>query len=234
MNTTVVDYYGDVPILNVMNVAGYSVNINGKQRVFLFARDIAIGGGLVYTQTKTSIRNFPPKVEENGSDFSAKVEENTSYTYIKWDRVNEYAMDAMPDLIKHDNELQYLCQFPIHEYSYIPQELAYMILMRCTSKKAREFKVALAVDIIPTITNKAIEIMMQNQENYINYLNQVITRKDSKISSLNNIIKDHEQEITALKDGINLADIENLAVEYNVSPYKVQSILNDLGIYLIY
>ena len=222
MEATVLNYYGDVPILNVMNVTGYSVNINGKQRVFLFARDIAIGGGLTRMAKSGHPKSWMSK------DTIPEVE------VIRWATVNEYAMDAMPDLIKHDNELQYLCQFPIHEYSYIPQELAYMILMRCTSKKAREFKVALAVDIIPTITNKAIEIMMQNQENHINYLTQVISRKDSKISSLNNIIKDHEQEITALKDGINLADIENLAIEYNVSPYKVQNILNDLGIYLIY
>jgi len=50
-NTVVVDYFSDIPILNVMNVKGYAIdnfNNSGKIRVFFSAKDIAIGGGLTY------------------------------------------------------------------------------------------------------------------------------------------------------------------------------------------
>lgn len=134
-----------ISILNVMTVRGYCVWINGILRTFVCTEDIARESGL----TKENTKSYAPN---NG-----RVGEY-SYETIRWDRFESYMNDAINMLKSLNSDIIPLIQPELIRTSYIPYELALMILMRCNSSKALEFQAKLAAYIVPELQRQTIDL----------------------------------------------------------------------------
>ena len=143
INPNIIEGINTIPIFDVMNVRGYCVYIEGILRTFIYAEDIAREAGLVRERSKT---------------VSAQMWAEKTYTYegIRWDRFNHYLNLSLPAIERKCPEILPLIQLPIHRYSYIPAEVALIVLMHCESDKAVEFQVVLACKIMPEIQQHAI------------------------------------------------------------------------------
>ena len=187
--SVVVSYFNDIPILDVMNVKGYCVEINCKMRTFLFAKDIAINCGLSFIQKDTKI-------------LATSCKNEYINTGIRWNTFNLYAYESLQEIIPYDNELQYLTQLPVNEYSFIPQEIAYLIIMRCNNAKAREFRAKISF-IVSNITNKSIEMMREKYEKILKEKDKEMDERNL-IDSLNDLtIMDRLSKIRSNVDDIN-------------------------------
>ena len=158
----VINKINTIPIFDIMNVKGYCVYIEGVIRTFVYAADIAREAGLIQVNNKSY------------ASTSGRIE--TSYDSIKWDRFNNYVNMSMPAIQQENPSLIQLIQLPIHAYSYIPCELALIVLMHCRSEKALRFQVRLATMIMPKIQQDTIEFY----EEKVNELRYIIdTNKDT-------------------------------------------------------
>lgn len=142
-----------------MSVRGYCVYIEGVLRTFVYAEDIAREAGIT---RMTKGRYF--------YDDSYPTDGITEYAVIRWDRFNKYVNLSFPAIERRCPEILPLIQLPIHRYSYIPAEVALIVLMHCESDKAVEFQVVLACKIMPEIQQHAIgyyEEIINKQQNEI-------------------------------------------------------------------
>ena len=156
LDQSIINGINTIPIFDVMSVRGYCVYIEGVLRTFVYAEDIAREAGLVQTNNKTY------------ASTSGRID--TSYDSIKWKRFNEYVHLSIESFSRLNPDILPLIQFPLHRYSYIPIELALVVLMHCKSKKALDFQVILASRIIPEIQQHAIgyyEEIINKQQNEI-------------------------------------------------------------------
>lgn len=161
----VIDQINQIPIFNIMSVRGYCVNINGTLRTFVFAEDIAREGGL--SRIKIDYRR-----PLNAPDNSGAEQEYYQYETIRWKEFNKYVNDSMKAFENIAPDVVPLIQLPIHAYSYIPCELALVVLMHLESEKARNFQVTLASIIMPEIQSNTIryfESLMLEQQKQIQY-----------------------------------------------------------------
>ena len=150
------------PIFDIMNVKGYCVYIEGVIRTFVYAADIAREAGIV-TETKGKETSYATS--------------GITYESIRWDRFNNYVNMSLPAIQQENPSLIQLIQLPIHAYSYIPCELALVVLMHCRSNKALRFQVKLATIIMPQIQQDTIEFyeeQMQKMQDDIEDLQECI------------------------------------------------------------
>ena len=164
----VIGYNGSIPILNIMDVRGYSIlnfNGTGRTRTFLSAKDIAIGAGLDFVANG----NYEHKkiIATSGNNFDNNLG-------IKWNRFNQYAEYAISNLAYMDPDILAIAQFPYGEYSYMPSEVAYLVVMQCRGEKAKQFQAIIADIIIPRIVDETIKVLqkqIQKQQDEIINLN---------------------------------------------------------------
>jgi len=253
-NRIIVSYFNDIPILNIMNVKGYCVNINGKMRTFLSAKDIAIGAGLDFVANSNYEHKKIIATSCNNSDINSEEKINATSCInsdnnigIRWNTFNQYAYDAINNYSQYDNEITYIAQYPYNEYSFMPQEIAYLVLMRCKSAKAKQFQAILA-KIVSDITNNTIMIMQNNYSGAINYLRNIIkdrneiiktqTRtigeQNERIGSLEYFLDEKDKKIENEVNGVTLDDIDYVSSIYNINPDKLREILFDLKIKIDY
>lgn len=150
MNKDIINKINRIPIFDIMSVRGYCVYIDGVIRTFVFAADIAREAGL--TRDKTYY-NRPLQL----CPTSGAQNEYYIHNIIRWDRFNEYVNMSIESFKRINPSILPLIQLPIHAYSYIPCELALIVLMHCRSKKALDFQVKLATIIMPKIQQDTIE-----------------------------------------------------------------------------
>ena len=133
MDSKVIEGINTIPIFNIENVRGKCiVTPNGNIQSLVLADDIAREGGLVKENTKGYVpkdgcannRNFVPKVGRN------------FYTYdaILWFRFNQYTNDSIPSIQQYNPSILQYLSLPIKSGSYIPLEIALVVLMRLNSK----------------------------------------------------------------------------------------------------
>ena len=96
---------------------------------------------------------------------------------IRWDRFNHYVNLSLESFSRINPTILPLIQLPIHRESYIPCELALVVLMHCKSKKALDFQVKLATIIMPKIQQDTIQFyeeQMQKMQEDIEDLQECI------------------------------------------------------------
>jgi len=101
----------------------------------------------------------------------------TDYEVIRWDRFNHYVNMSLESFSRINPSILPLIQLPIHAYSYIPCELALIVLMHCRSEKALRFQVRLATIIMPKIQQDTIQFyeeQMQKMQDDIEDLQECI------------------------------------------------------------
>lgn len=198
VSQTTLDNMNTIPIFNVLNVRGYCVYIDGILRTFIFAEDIAREAGMMRERSKTvSAHNWAEK----------------TYTYegIRWDRFNHYVNISLPTIESRCPEILPLIQLPIHRYSYIPAEVALVVLMHCESQKAVDFQVVLACKIVPEIQRYSIltyERQITNMQNEIYELQEMIdcnnVNKMMTLEEENEFLKNFIKERKYRLDGYDL------------------------------
>lgn len=157
----VINKINTIPIFDIMSVRGYCVYLEGVIRTFVYAADIAREAGIV-TETKGKETSYATS--------------GITYESIRWDRFNNYVNMSLPAIQQENLSLIPLIQLPIHAHSYIPCELALIVLMHCRSEKALRFQVRLATIIMPKIQQDTIEFY----EDKVNELRSIIdTNKDT-------------------------------------------------------
>lgn len=195
VSKNILDNMNTIPIFNVLNVRGYCVYIEGILRTFVFAEDIAREAGI---STSSNYSTF-------GVNGDAKIYQKSS---IRWDRFNKYIELALPAIESRCPEILPLIQLPIHRYSYIPAEVALVILMHCESAKAVDFQVVLSCKIIPEIQRYAVrtyELQIMEMQNDIDDLQEVIDYNNINIAMnleeenefLKNFIKERKYRLDA-------------------------------------
>ena len=189
MNKNMVDKINRVPIFDIMNVKGYCVYIEGVLRTFVFAQDIAREAGLIQINNK------------NYTSTSGRIE--TSYVSLKWDRFNHYVNMSIESFKRINPSILPLIQLPINSNSYMPCELALVVLMHCKSKKALDFQVKLATLIMPKIQQDTIDFY----EKEINLLYDNIN--DMK-NTINTNRKNINYNIAFLKDMVEFGSTNDL------------------------
>jgi hypothetical protein len=175
IDPTLLNKINTIPIFDVMNIRGYCVYIEGVLRTFVFAEDIAREAGLTRINKKT----YAPT--------SVRADEEYEYETTLWQRFNEYVHLSIESFSRLNPDILPLIQFPLHRYSYIPIELALVVLMHCKSKKALDFQVILASRIIPEIQQHAIgyyEEIINNQQSEIFQCEEKLDRYRDYTSSL--------------------------------------------------
>ena len=146
----VIEGIEEFPILNIDHVSGYGIIYQGKMFIFVFAADIAREGGLTVEHTQA----YAPKNDINFSTTSgAKI---YTHTEIRWARFNKYLNNAIEIAKQYNSDVLSWLQLPIHPYSYIPIELAIMVIIQCKSQKARHFQWLLTDHIMPTIRDNIL------------------------------------------------------------------------------
>lgn len=158
LNDSILNKINQIPIFDVMQVKGYCVNIEGILRTFVFAEDIAREAGLVYEANKNYIRK---KIIATSGDKNIipQLPVIPSMNHeIRWNRFNEYINMVMPIIQQENPSLLSLIQLPVHKFSYMPCELALIVLMHCKSETALRFQVRLATIIMPLIQQQTIEL----------------------------------------------------------------------------
>ena len=93
------------------------------------------------------------------------------HTKIRWDRFNHYVNMSIESFKRINPSILPLIQLPIHSNSYIPCELALVVLMHCKSKKALDFQVKLATLIMPKIQQDTIDFYEKEIDKYKEYIN---------------------------------------------------------------
>lgn len=209
--SNVIGYIGSIPVLNIMDVKGYSIlnfNGTGRTKMFLSAKDIAIGAGLDFVANG----NYEHKKinATSGINFNNNLD-------IKWDRFNQYAEYAISNLAYMDPDILSIAHLPYGEYSYMPSEVAYLAVMQCRGEKARQFQAIIADIIIPRIVDETIKELQKNYEAQIKKQQDEIINLNSKYNftiqgideqfatDTRNIIKENED----LKDQNNNLRNEN-------------------------
>ena len=182
MNKNMVDKINRVPIFDIMNVKGYCVYIEGVLRTFVFAQVIQINN-------------------KNYTSTSGRIE--TSYVSLKWDRFNHYVNMSIESFKRINPSILPLIQLPINSNSYMPCELALVVLMHCKSKKALDFQVKLATLIMPKIQQDTIDFY----EKEINLLYDNIN--DMK-NTINTNRKNINYNIAFLKDMVEFGSTNDL------------------------
>ena len=157
VDSSIIDKINRVPIFDIMNVKGYCVYIEGVLRTFVFAQDIAREAGLIQINNK------------NYTSTSGRIE--TSYVSLKWDRFNHYVNMSIESFKRINPSILPLIQLPINSNSYMPCELALVVLMHCKSKKALDFQVKLATLIMPKIQQDTIDFYEKEIDKYKEYIN---------------------------------------------------------------
>lgn len=110
-------------IITVQNVRGY-IDENGTAH--LNAEDVARGLGFVQTQEKIS--------PTSGG--------KTTYTSIRWERVNGYLRDL--DCLSEDDA-------DVKSGDYIPENWVYLLAMKANNETAKKFQKTVANEILPTL-----------------------------------------------------------------------------------
>lgn len=198
------DNMNTIPIFNVLNVRGYCVYIDGILRTFIFAEDIAREAGIITPSTYSKI----------GVNGDTKIYEKTA---IRWDRFNHYINLSLPSIESRCPEILPLLQLPIHRYSYIPAEVALVVLMHCESDKAVDFQVVLACKIVPELQRYAIktyELQMMNMQNEIYELQEMIdcnnVNKMMTLEEENEFLKNFIRERKYRLDGYDLKCLKGM------------------------
>ena len=157
MNQDIIEKINRIPIFDIMNVKGYCVYIEGVIRTFVYAADIAREAGMT---SQTSYNYI-------GTTSGPKTYEHEK---IRWDRFNHYVNLSLDSFSRINPSILPLIQLPIHAHSYIPCELALVVLMHCKSKKALDFQVKLATIIMPKIQQDTIEFYEEQMNRYKSYI----------------------------------------------------------------
>jgi len=202
VSQTTLDNMNTIPIFNVLNVRGYCVYIDGILRTFIFAEDIAREGGII-TPSNSSV------VDSSENYVTGDV--NYKYYTIRWDRFNHYVNLSLPAIESRCPEILHLLQLPIHRYSYIPAEVALVVLMHCKSQKALDFQVVLACKIVPEIQRYSVltyERQITNMQNEIYELQEMIdcnnVNKMMTLEEENEFLKNFIKERKYRLDGYDL------------------------------
>ena len=164
MNQDMINKINKIPIFDIMNVKGYCVYIEGVIRTFVYAADIAREAGMT---SQTSYNYIGP----------TSGPKTYEHEKIRWDRFNHYVNLSLESFSRINPSILPLIQLPIHTHSYIPCELALVVLMHCKSKKALDFQVKLATIIMPKIQQDTIEFyeeQMQKMQDDIEDLQECI------------------------------------------------------------
>lgn len=211
VSQTTLDNMNTIPIFNVLNVRGYCVYIDGILRTFIFAEDIAREAGL----TKITTRYDRPLAPRSGrQDSNVPISGSNEYYQqedIRWQRFNEYVNLSLPSIESRCPEILHLLQLPIHRYSYVPAEVALVVLMHCKSQKAIDFQVVLACKIVPEIQRYAVltyERQITNMQNEIYELQEMIdcnnVNKMMTLEEENEFLKNFIKERKYRLDGYDL------------------------------
>lgn len=141
------------------------------------AEDIAIGAGL----TTLTNSGHPTDLQKVAGQVN-KVES------IRWSTFNQYAQEALPTLMLdkyYEPILRHFIPSKIGKGSWIPTALAVLIIMRCTSKKAREFQKIVSIKItneLNCLAAKKYNFMMDIMKKQIAEYNQRLRYQDSYLN----------------------------------------------------
>jgi len=112
-------------IVEVENVRGYT---DAQGTVWLNVEDVARGLGFTQTQEKNS-----PTSGGNSPTSGRK----TTYTSIRWERVNGYLKEFGIE--------------PVSKGDYIPEHMFYILAMKASNEAAKKFQLKIATEILPSI-----------------------------------------------------------------------------------
>ena len=185
IDPTLLNKINTIPIFDVMNVRGYCVYIEGVLRTFVYAEDIAREAGLIRNKTYYNLPRQSTTPTSGGNQEYYQQEE------IRWDRFNEYVHLSIESFSRLNPDILPLIQFPLHQYSYVPMELALVVLMHCKSKKALDFQVILASRIIPEI-----------QQHAIGYYEKIINIQQSEIFQCEERLDRYREYTSSLEEDI--------------------------------
>lgn len=196
---------------NINNVRGcFKINEIDNKITYVSlvnAEDIAIGAGLTVIQTR-----YDRPVATDSCSQLYYTQEN-----IRWSTMNQYATEALESLKQRTDYHIFQPFIPnkIGRGSYIPTQLAVRILMRCTSKKAREFQELVFDKVVTDIEN-----MVLNKYNLI-------------LNEKNTIIKDMQDKLDYHRNFHNTSQLfstTEIAKDFGISAQMLNIILHNLKI----
>lgn len=190
----------NINILGVLQVNGYCIMIEGRLLTYIFARDIAIGGGL----TNTTRGRY---ATESGCTTSCTTD-NRSYEVIRWNTFTEYFNDAVEEISLVNPDLLQFIQ-PLDTNSYILLEVALGILNRCNNKIAKQFRGKLLYIAVPYIQQQVLQeynIKIEELKNLSDCYWKDKRILESRLGTAHDILNQQSKEIGRLENMKNVTE----------------------------
>lgn len=195
-----------------VNVCFKMIDIDGRLSYIslVSAEDIARGAGLVTEK----VYNDRQRTVQVGAESCTQVYSNTA---IRWSTFNQYAQESLPTLMLdpyYEPILSHFIPEKIGKGSWIPTALAVLIVMRCTSKKAREFQKIVSIQItneLNCMAAKKYNLMMDLMKKQIAEQDQKLNYQDSYLN----------------KDGLYSASV--IAAQFGLTAQELHHVLCKAG-----
>ena len=202
-NENVINNINKINILDVLKVDGYCIFIENSLLTYVYAKDIAIGAGLVETK-------------HDRVDTSV----DKPHEFIIWNRFVKYFNESIEELQMVNPDILRFIQ-PLDINSYILLEVALGILNRCNNITAKKFRANLMFKVVPIIQQQAINEYMQQ-------IGELNTQLDNK----KNIIDEYERNLKTAVDSLQRQKyaIELLSDMKNVTEDDIKNTIGNMSI----